>query len=263
MKKTSLFRNVIALTVMVGLFAYLIYGLANLQLVKGEEYADQAGSTSLKTIRTTGKRGMITDADSVILAMTEDVYNVTFYRSSAQGGKENYKKFTKSILSAIDIIEKYGGEICVDFVIGRDEDGVWQYQFGEGISEASWNIRSNQWRSNHYLTAAKYDDATAAYETLYDRYQFDAIAREEDIKLSEESILKVMAIYNEMQMNLFNSVPVVIAKNVSYSTVSEIEGRSMMLEGFDIEVGSQRVYPRGTLASHIIEIGRASCRERV
>ena len=61
-----------------------------------------------------------------------------------------------------------------------------------------------------------------------------------------------MAIYNEMQMNLFNSVPVVVAKNVSYSTVSEIEGRSMMLEGFDIEVGSQRVYPRGSLASHII-----------
>ena len=26
----------------------------------------------------------------------------------------------------------------------------------------------------------------------------------------------------------------------------------MMLDGFDIEVGSQRIYPRGTLASHII-----------
>ena len=252
MKKTSLFRIVLALVVMAGLFGYLIYGLARLQIVKGEEYSDKAGSTSLKTIRTTGKRGMITDADSVILAMTEDVYNVTFYRSSAQGGKANYRKFTKSILSAIDIIEKYGGEICVSFVIGRDEDGVWQYQFGEGISEASWNIRSQQWRSNHYLTASKYDDAAAAYEELYSRYQFNAIAEEEDMEISEETALKVMAIYNEMQMNLFNSVPVVIAKNVSYSTVSEIEGRRMMLEGFDVEVGSQRVYPRGTLASHII-----------
>lgn len=252
MKKASVFRNVIALLVMAGMFAYLIYGLANLQLVKGEDYADQAGSTSLKTIRTTGKRGMITDADSVILAMTEDVYNVTFYRSSAQGGAANYQKFTESILTAIDIIEKYGGEICVDFVIAKDEDGVWQYQFGEGISEASWNIRSNQWRSNHYLTNAKYDDATTAYEELYKRYQFDAVAAKQDRVIDEATVLKVMAIYNEMQMNLFNSVPVVIAKNVSYSTVSEIEGRSMMLEGFDIEVGSQRVYPRGSLASHII-----------
>ncbi len=252
MKKSSIFRNVIALIVMAGMFAYLIYGLANLQLVKGEEYADQAGSTSLKTIRTTGKRGMITDADSVILAMTEDVYNVTFYRSSAQGGAANYQKFTESILTAIDIIEKYGGEICVNFVIARDEDGAWQYQFGEGISEASWNIRSNQWRSNHYLTSAKYDDATTAYEELYKRYQFDAVAQKLGRTIDEATVLKVMAIYNEMQMNLFNSVPVVVAKNVSYSTVSEIEGRSMMLDGFDIEVGSQRVYPRGSLASHII-----------
>ena len=252
MKKTSVFRNVIALLVMAGMFAYLIYGLANLQLVKGEDYADQAGSTSLKTIRTTGKRGMITDADSVILAMTEDVYNVTFYRSSAQGGAANYQKFTESILTAIDIIEKYGGEICVDFVIAKDEDGVWQYQFGEGISEASWNIRSNQWRSNHYLTNAKYDDAATAFEELYKRYQFDAVAAKQDRVIDEATVLKVMAIYNEMQMNLFNSVPVVIAKDVSYSTVSEIEGRSMMLEGFDIAVGSQRVYPRGSLASHII-----------
>ena len=203
MKKASVFRNVIALLVMAGMFAYLIYGLANLQLVKGEDYADQAGSTSLKTIRTTGKRGMMR-------------------------------------------IPR------INFVIAKDEDGVWQYQFGEGISEASWNIRSNQWRSNHYLTNAKYDDAATAFEELYKRYQFDAVAAKQDRVIDEATVLKVMAIYNEMQMNLFNSVPVVIAKDVSYSTVSEIEGRSMMLEGFDIAVGSQRVYPRGSLASHII-----------
>jgi len=252
MKKSSWMRNTIALLVMAGLFAYLIYGLASLQLVQGEKYAEDAGSTSIKTIRTTGKRGMITDADSVILAMTEDVYNVTFYRSSAQSGTKNYQKFTRSILEGIDIIEKYGGEICVTFVIERNEDGQWQYNFGSGISEASWNVRMSQWRSNHYLTASKFDDATVAYDELYKRYQFQYLQDTEHYVFDERKVLQVMAIYNEMQMNLFNSVPVVIAKNVSYSTVSEIEGRSMMLSGFDIEVGSQRIYPRGTLASHII-----------
>ncbi len=252
MKKTSIYRSLIAIVIIFAAFAYLIYGLVQLQLVKGEEYAQDAGSTAIKTIRTTGKRGMITDADSVILAMTEDVYNVTFYRSAAQGTKASYRNFTRSIISAIDIIEKYGGEISVSFVIERDEDGVWQYNFGTGISEASWNIRSQQWRSNHYLTNEKYDDAQTAYELLYDRYQFQYLEEQEGIVVDEETVLKVMAIYNEMQMNLYNSVPVVVAKNVSYATVSEIEGRSMMLNGFDIEVGSQRIYPRGTLASHII-----------
>ena len=251
MKKTSLVRTLIAILVVFAAFSYLIYGLANLQLVKGEEYADQSGVASIKTIRTTGKRGMITDADSVILAMSEDIYNVTFYRTSSQSTRAWYRKLTESILSGIEIIEKYGGELCVSFVIERDEDGVWQYNFGSGISEASWNIRMNQWRENHYLQAAKYDDATTAFNQLYERFQFKALENE-GIFIDETTVLKVMAVYSEMQMNLFNSVPIVIAKNVSYATVSEIEGRSMMLEGFGIQVGTQRVYPRGTMASHII-----------
>ncbi|MEI3429008.1 MAG: hypothetical protein V8Q82_07290 [Christensenellales bacterium] len=111
---------------------------------------------------------------------------------------------------------------------------MWQYQFGDGISEAAWNTRSQQWRSNHYITETKYDDPEVAYQFLYGRYQFAQLDQVPD----EETVLKVMAIYNEMQMNLYNSLPVVIAKDVSYATVSEIEGRSMMLDGFAIEIGS-------------------------
>lgn len=248
MKKTSTIRCILALVIVFAAFGWLIYGLAGLQLVKGEQYAESVGRSTVKTIRTTGKRGMITDADSVILAMSEDVYNVTFYRSEATASKKQYLAYTKSIISAIQIIEKYGGEICVSFVIERDEDGNWVYNFGKGISESAWNSRSNRWRQNHYITESKYDDAAVAFEQLYERYRFAEL----DETPSEETVLKVMAIYNEMQMNNFNSLPVVVAKNVSYATVSEIEGRSMTLEGFGIEVGSQRVYPRGSLAAHII-----------
>ena len=248
MKKSHTLRILLALLVIFGAFAYIVYGLAQLQLVKGEGYSDSAGRKSIKTIRTTGKRGMITDADSVILAMTEDVYNVTFYRDASKSKKADYLNYTKSIIEAIQIIEKYGGELCVDFVIGRDENGMWQYQFGDGISEAAWNTRSQQWRSNHYITETKYDDPEVAYQFLYGRYQFAQLDQVPD----EETVLKVMAIYNEMQMNLYNSLPVVIAKDVSYATVSEIEGRSMMLDGFAIEIGSKRVYPRGSLASQVI-----------
>ena len=172
MKKSHTLRILLALLVIFGAFAYIVYGLAQLQLVKGEGYSDSAGRKSIKTIRTTGKRGMITDADSVILAMTEDVYNVTFYRDASKSKKADYLNYTKSIIEAIQIIEKYGGELCVDFVIGRDENGMWQYQFGDGISEAAWNTRSQQWRSNHYITETKYDDPEVAYQFLYGRYQF-------------------------------------------------------------------------------------------
>ena len=65
-------------------------------------------------------------------------------------------------------------------------------------------------------------------------------------------MLKIMSIYSEMQMNIFNSQPIVIAKDVRYETVIEIETRSMMLPGMSIEIGTKRVYPRSNLASQII-----------
>ena len=98
MKKSHTLRILLALLVIFGAFAYIVYGLAQLQLVKGEGYSDSAGRKSIKTIRTTGKRGMITDADSVILAMTEDVYNVTFYRDASKSKKADYLNYTKSII---------------------------------------------------------------------------------------------------------------------------------------------------------------------
>lgn len=251
MKKISAFRIVLAVIVLAACFAYLIQGLVKLQLVEGEQYAETAGNQSLKTIRITGTRGMITDAESVILAMSEDVYNVTFYREASSTAAE-YLEYTKSIIQAIDIIEANGGEIKVEFVIGRNEQtGLLEYRFGEGISESAWKSRSDRWRSNHYIANDKYDDPQVAYDKLYERYQFPALAKEGHL-YSEETIFKVMAIYNEMQMNVYNSVPVVIAEDVNFATVAEIEGRSMMLSGFDIEVGSKRVYPRGALASQLI-----------
>lgn len=251
MKKISTPRIILAVLVLAVCFAYLIQGLVKLQLVEGEKYAETAGKQSIKTIRITGTRGMITDAESVILAMSEDVYNVTFYRE-ATSTKAEYLAYTKSIIDAINIIESHGGEIKVEFVIGRNEEtGMLEYRFGEGISDSAWQSRSNRWRENHYITQAKYDDPQVAYDLLFDRYQFNAL-KEEGLVYDEETVLKVMAIYNEMQMNVYNSVPVVIAEDVNFATVAEIEGRSMMLNGFDIEVGSKRVYPRGALASQLI-----------
>ena len=55
MKQSHTLRILLALLVIFGAFAYIVYGLAQLQLVKGEGYSDSAGRKSIKTIRTTGK----------------------------------------------------------------------------------------------------------------------------------------------------------------------------------------------------------------
>ena len=50
----------------------------------------------------------------------------------------------------------------------------------------------------------------------------------------------------------FLSRPITIASNVSWETVIEIEAKALTLEGVSVSVSTQRVYPNGTLACHVV-----------
>ena len=212
-------RYVGFLVILFGIFVWLVSGLVNLQLNQSEEFVEKADDTKTKTIALRGKRGNISTSDSVIMAEDELIYNVTFQRNP-------------------------------------DKPKEWMFNFGSGVSDSVLETRERQWRSNNYLTNKdRYGSADQCIEKLKDRYQITTETSDEDnglLFVSEDNMLKIMAIYSEMQMNIFNSQPIVIAKDVRYETVIEIETRSMMLPGMSIEIGTKRVYPRSNLASQII-----------
>ena len=244
-------RFLIALVLMAGIFVWLVwFGLVQLQVNSHEEMVTKAEDVRTKTIKLRGKRGNITDADSVILAQDELIYNVTFYKDSSQTSKESYQTFTRSMLEVIGIIERNGGKMAISFNIERNPDtGEWQFNFGSGVSDTVLETRERQWRANNYLTSStRHATAAQCIEVLKTRYQFEEVAPDID----EETMLKVMAIYCEMQMNVFSSQPIVIARDVSYETVIEVETKSMVLSGMEIEVGTKRVYPKSTLAAQVI-----------
>ena len=262
-------RCIIMLVFIAAITIYLFSGLIGLQLTTGDEYAEKAASKRTTTITLRGSRGMITDADAVILAMDEPIYNVTFYRDASQNSQREYAAFTQSIVDTIDIIEMGGNELDVSFVIERDETtGEWKFNFGSGVSEAVLQTRENQWRSNNYFTVTSVPTAADAMVKLKNRYKIANSVEEreanrkaaeeadrtyvDDIILDEETMLKVLAVYSEMQMNLFNSQPIVIAEDVPYETVIRIETRSMQLPGMEVAIGTKRVYPRSTLAAQVI-----------
>ena len=251
------------------MFAYLYYGLFNLQLVGSEEYMQTAEKRRTTTITLRGSRGMITDADAVILARDDDIYNVTFYRDASQNSSREYAEFTDSIRRTIEIIESRGDELAVDFVIQRSEEtGEWEFNFGSGVSESVLQTRESQWRSNNYLSATGYPTAGDCMVRLKSRFRIVNSEAEREANrqaaieagrsyteehiLDEEMMLKVMAVFSEMQMNLFNSQPIVIAEDVPYETVIQIETQSMTLPGMEVAMGTKRVYPRGTLAAQVI-----------
>ena len=240
-------RYIIFTVVVVLLFGSLVVKLHSLQVVNADQYQQTAASSSFKTIRLTGKRGMITDAESVVFAMSEDVYNVNFLITDSElRNAKRIKELTPSILKTIEIVKSYSGKMKNDFVIKRNEDtGLWEFDFGKGISEKTWEIRESQWYGNHYLNKTKYPTAESCYEFLHKLYQLDE-------SLDEEICREVMAVYSEMRMNIFNSTAVIIAQNIPFEAVQEISSLSMSLPGVGIEVGEKRVYPRNNTASQVI-----------
>jgi penicillin-binding protein 2 len=223
-------------------FIYLISGIASLQIRSTEEHAQSAETNRTKKITLRGSRGMITDADAVILAKDEPIYNVTFYRDASQA----YTTYTPVIYRTIGLIEAGGSQISVKFPIERDpKTNEWIFNFGTGVSESVLQTRESQWRGNHYLSAITYPTPEMCITKLIERYEIPET-------MDETTMLKIMAAFSEMQMNLFNSQPIVIAKDVPYATVVQIEANSMTLPGMEIAVSTKRVYPRGTLAAQVI-----------
>ena len=245
-RNPEFWRYAAFVVILLGIFVWLTSGLVSLQLNQNDELQEKSEDTRTKTIALRGKRGNITTADSVVMAEDELIYNVTFQKDASANSKALYQQYTASIIETIGIIEKNGGTIAVSYVIERDpETKEWRFNFGSGVSDSVLETRQRQWRSNNYATRAKYETAEMCINEFKTRYQIG-----DDV--DEETMLKIMAIYSEMQMNIFNSQPIVIAKDVRYETVIEIETRSMMLPGMSIEIGTKRVYPRSTLAAQII-----------
>lgn len=261
-------RFIVFIAILLCMFGYLASGLVELQLMNSEEYKEKAQTVREKNIVLRGKRGNITDADSVILAKDELVHNITFYKDGSTTSKADYYEYTQSIVETIEIIERNGGQLAFDYVIKRDEEtGEWVFNFGSGVSESVLETREKQWRSNNYVTAKNYPTAESCLQRLKRKYRiaqseeevaaFKEIEADDSIQgkfiiLEESLMLKVMSVYSEMQMNLFNSLPIPIAEDVAYEAMIEVETKSMMLPGMGVEIGTKRVYPKHNLAAQII-----------
>ena len=266
-------RFLVFTTAVMAVFGVLVYGLFNLQIVNGDQYAEETGSRSIKRIAVKGSRGMITDVNSVVLAKSEKAYNVTFHRQNT-----DWDYPTKMLLEAIEIIEDHGGSLSVTSPLRRNEETKqWEFNFGDGISDAAWNTRKSYFYKNNYLSTSL-QTPEQCFTRLRTRYGFsdvgngkyelrldangNAVVNDKEgakdqsvtqiLRADEETVLKVLAINTTMQDNAFNSLPVSIAEDVSYETVSEIEGKSMSMPWVGVSMGDKRVYPKGSLAATII-----------
>ena len=239
--KPTTFRMVSLTLIIVALFAAMAVKLGYMQIGEQDTYAALAEVRSTKTYKLYGRRGTVYDANMIPLAYDKSTYNVTFYRDPNQSSKAARQKYTQSIIRAIQIIEANGKTVDLEFWLERDENGEWRFNTGTA-NEAANAKRISQWRSNFYLTTT---DVSQLFGKLCENYVLPDY-------LSEAQKIQVLSVWQLQRMNNFNGSPVVIAEDVGYECVCQIEAESSDLMGIEIAEGSTRVYPQKTLAAHNI-----------
>ena len=235
------------------LFFALAAQLFNLQVIQYEDNMTSADKRKTKTITSQGSRGTIMDVNSMTLAYDKQIYNVQFYRDPNyipterdENGRtlSQYQVYTEAIVDVIDIVERNGGTMNTVFSLEQDEmTGMWVFSWNNNDYTASQQAaRESMWRSNFYVTNVPQQEL---FDRLCTKYKIPET-------MSTEQKIKVLAVWETMQNNAFLSQPITIASNVSWETVIEIEAKALTLQGITVSVSSQRVYPNGTMACHVI-----------
>ncbi len=210
-------------------------------LQNGEAYATTAESKSTKTLTVYGMRGAIYDENMVPLAYDRTSYNIAFYRDPSKTNETYRANYTQVIIKTIELVESLGKTTIDDFWLKQDADGIWRFNTGSD-SETVEATREKQWRANFYLNATPDEDL---WKALNEKYFIP-----ED--LSDEMKVKVLAIWQASRMSAYTSQPVVIAEDVGFECVTRVESMSMDLDGVTVQTSSERVYPQGATACHII-----------
>ncbi|MCR5834962.1 MAG: penicillin-binding protein [Lachnospiraceae bacterium] len=231
-------RVFIVSVVFLGLLGILAYRLFDLQIVNEEYYSQTYELQAERTIYTAGTRGQILDAKGNVLAYNKLTYTVTF-EDVLKSSDDKNKKLNEISYNAIDLIEKNGDSISVDFPIYIDEDG--NYQFSSSSESAKKTLIINIF-GKEALESKKRDYLKASAAEVYQQ-MCDEKFKIDKNKYDEETRFKIAKLRYNVYLNSYQKyVPVTIAKNVSNATMVAIYENEGIIPGVTINRSTTRVY---------------------
>lgn len=236
-------RYFIVGVLLVILFGLLIAQLGQLTLNEGQEYFSKSVERKQRTITLKGQRGRILDRNGLLLAFNQKSFDIQFFRDPAKRTDADRALYTESIIKTIGIVEKGGGRTVDTFAIRKNDQGEFAFVW-DVTSEAAVAAREKNWRSTMFV------NKTATAEELYNSLRKTFQIPE---SLSYKEAIKVLSIWQDVQMKSYKAYePVTVAYNVSMEVISEVETRSMELDGMATAESTVRIYPKGSTAAHIV-----------
>ena len=205
----------------------LLVQLFNLQIIKGDEYREQSNTRLTRESILEAARGNICDRTGEKLVSSKTQFDLSIYKT-----KIDNKALNNSILNAIKILEKNSDSF-------QDNLPIKVEPFDFTID--SENLK--KWKESNKI---KEDfSAEQCFNFFKQKYEIE----EENVQTAR----KIMAIRYEISSEGYSSTKTVtIAKNISRSSMLEINEQNSMFPGMNIVTKPTVNYNLGTSASHVL-----------
>lgn len=233
------------------LFSILIGRMFYLQIIRGETYDKEASlqKQKIKTIKSA--RGKIYDCNGKLLVTNEQRYSITLEDSGEL--KKNADKNTM-IAKCIQLIEKNGDKLDLDFPITRTSKGKFKYNVNH-TAELRFK------RDIFFCTSVK--KLTEEQKQMTAEQLFHYIRTENGVNTinffsdeenySDEEAILIMTVRYALLMNTYSKYePITLSSNVCEKTVAAIKESSVDLPGVEVSTEMNRVYYDSEYFSHIV-----------
>lgn len=189
-----------------------------------------------RTIYTAGTRGQITDRNGNVLAYNKVTYTVVF-EDVLESSIDKNARLNEIAYNAVEIIEKHGDSISVDFPVVRNEDGNYEYTFTSDTTKI-------RFLKDMYGEPLDNEKHTHSKATAAETYQYICEEKFEiDDKYDEEMTMKIASLRYNLYLNSFQKyLTVTIATDVSEETMAAIYENEAVIPGVSIKEQAVRLY---------------------
>ncbi|MDD3615861.1 MAG: penicillin-binding transpeptidase domain-containing protein [Lachnospiraceae bacterium] len=256
-KKFRIRRSSILIAFFLILSGILLYRLFKLQIIDGEDYANNFSLRTTKERAINSVRGNIFDRDGNVLASNQLSYSLTLEDNGSYAStREKNLSLNYEALRINQILESNGDKIDFDFHIVIDANGNYTFDIQEGIT-------LQRFRADVFGRALIDDleeDEVAAtpdeiMEYLSGNERFCLVNADNPYKAEElsshnlpetftkEETLKIVIVRYALSTNSFQKYKAVtIATNISDNAVASLMEVQSQLQGIEIAEDSIRVY---------------------
>ncbi len=227
-------RSLTVILVVLLAFSAFLFRLFDLQILRADEDAETAISSV--TVEVNPVRGLLLDCNGYPLVTNKQVNKIVFTYSSFP---TDYSERNEIILELIRMFTAYKAEWKNELPI-EIKNG--QLEFSKDM-EASVSYL----KSEAFLDLMHYATVQNCFDALVEEYELESY--------SVQDARNIASVYYSLVKDGFNETRnYIFASDVSSELASAIMEKAYLLPGVELQIDSEREYPDGTLAPHILGI---------